>query len=78
MDNSQPASVLIGVDLATGKDRGCFAVIRLPCLPEDEGRRFVSRVFDSREAAEWWVLQQVGQYFGPNDYRIEGPVCTIT
>ena len=50
------------------------AVMRSPCLPEDEGRPSLVRIFASRADAEAWIKRQGNEYFKPGDYYIEGEI----
>lgn len=45
-------------------------VIRLPCLPEDEGRAHIVGQYKTLEEASAWVKAQEGEYFSPQDYSI--------
>jgi hypothetical protein len=48
-------------------------VMRRPVLMEDEGRHFPIKDGLTYEAAEAWIAQQKGEYFGPGDYYIFPP-----
>lgn len=47
-----------------------FAIMRHPCLMEDEGRHEFITSFSTREEAEMWIAGQEGKYFTPSDYYI--------
>lgn len=47
-----------------------YAVVRFPCLPEDEGRTFLIKTYETREEVEAWIEKQEGEYFSPGDYGI--------
>lgn len=47
-----------------------YAVLRLPCLQEDEGRTTYIDSFDTKEQAQAWIDAQKNKYFKPGDYTI--------
>lgn len=47
-----------------------YAIMRAPCLMEDEGRTFLIKVYSEREDAEKWIAEQKDEYFKPSDYYI--------
>lgn len=47
-----------------------YIIVRLPCLPEDEGRTFFIKSVASEQEGKDWIAQQEGEYFGPGDYRV--------
>jgi hypothetical protein len=49
-------------------------VFRRPVVMEDEGRHFNVEGPLTYSEAETWIAAQAGQYFGPGDYYIVGPV----
>jgi hypothetical protein len=48
-------------------------VMRRPVLPEDEGRHFHIRSFESIFDAQKWIDAQKDAYFKPDDYYIQVP-----
>lgn len=47
-----------------------YAIMRRPCIMEDEGRHeFIDTVL-TRADAERWIAAQVNEYFTPQDYYI--------
>ncbi len=50
--------------------KSVFLVRRHAVLPEDEGRDFDIKVFDTRTEAKAWILSQAKEYFRPSDYYI--------
>jgi|HubBroStandDraft_3_1064219.scaffolds.fasta_scaffold470520_1 hypothetical protein len=53
----------------SGKEK-CI-VVRLPMLPEDEGRCFIANgEMMSRKEAQEWINNQRDQFFGPGCYVI--------
>lgn len=49
------------------------AIMRRPCLMEDEGRHFLIRADLPRSEAEAWIAAQEKEYFKPSDYYILEP-----
>lgn len=47
-----------------------FVIMRLPVLPEDEGRHELIKVCHTRSEAEAWIGGQKNEYFKPGDYYI--------
>jgi hypothetical protein len=44
-----------------------YAVMRYPCLMEDEGRHEYIKTFFTKKEAKEWIAKQEGQYFRPQD-----------
>ena len=57
----------------TRVNAGSVAIMRHPCLMEDEGRHFLIRHETSRAKAEQWIRDQKDEYFKPSDYYILTP-----
>lgn len=47
-----------------------YAVMRKPCLMEDEGRHFYIIGFETKPEAQAWIASQKGEYFSPGSYYI--------
>lgn len=54
----------------TTKERVSFAIMRRPCLMEDEGRHFFIKAVPTRQEADEWIAAQKDEYFRPSDYYI--------
>ncbi len=63
--------ITIEVPMNAHRSEGRFVVMRLPCLPEDEGRSFVEGHVDSMEEGEELIKKLTKDgYFSRGNFRI--------